>query len=97
MTIAPVVFPFPPRQSKSMEDNEQFKKFLEILFQLHINIPLVKALKKMPIYAKFMKEVFTRKRVRREFETVAMTKVYISILKNKLHVKKDDPCSFILP
>nr|KAJ0194075.1 hypothetical protein LSAT_V11C800418660 [Lactuca sativa] len=90
-TVAPTTLPFPPRKSKSKEDDGQFKNFLEILSQLHINIPFVEALKQMPTYAKFMKEVLTRKRVWREFETVAMTKNCTSIIKNKLHVKKDDP------
>ncbi|XP_052625653.1 uncharacterized protein LOC128132758 [Lactuca sativa] len=96
-TVAPTTLPFPPRKSKSNEDDGQFKKFLEILSQLHINIPFVEALKQMPTYAKFMKEVLTRKRVWREFETVAMTKSFTSIIKNRLPVKKDDPGSFILP
>ncbi|KAL7617558.1 hypothetical protein Lser_V15G01562 [Lactuca serriola] len=96
-TVAPTTLPFPPRKSKSNEDDGQFKKFLEILSQLHINIPFVEALKQMPTYAKFMKEVLTRKRVWREFETIAMTKSCTSIIKNRLPVKKDDPGSFILP
>ncbi|XP_023765362.1 uncharacterized protein LOC111913880 [Lactuca sativa] len=95
-TVATTTLPFPPRQNKSKVDDGKFKKFLEIFSQLHINIPFVEALKQMPTYAKFMKEVLTRKRVWREFETVAMTKSCTSIIKNKLPVKKDDPGSFIL-
>ncbi|XP_023730570.1 uncharacterized protein LOC111878297 [Lactuca sativa] len=71
---SPITFPFPPRQSKLKADDIQFKKFLEIFSQLHINIPFVEDLKKMPTYAKFMKYVLTRKTVFEEFETVAMTK-----------------------
>nr|KAJ0195904.1 hypothetical protein LSAT_V11C700352860 [Lactuca sativa] len=89
--VAPTTLPFPHRQSKSKEDDGQFKKFLEILSQLHINIPFVEALKQIPTYVKFMKEVLTRKRVWREFETIAMTKSCTSIIKNKLPVNKDDP------
>ncbi|XP_052485167.1 uncharacterized protein LOC128040456 [Gossypium raimondii] len=48
----------------------QFKKFLDILKQLHINIPLVKALKQIPNYVKFMKDILSKKRRLREFETL---------------------------
>ncbi|XP_023757538.1 uncharacterized protein LOC111906029 [Lactuca sativa] len=96
-TVAPTTLPFPPRKSKSKEDDGQFKKFLEILSQLHINIPFVEALKQMPTYAKFMKDILTKKRVFGEFETIAMTKSCTSIIQNKLPVKKDDPGSFVLP
>nr|KAJ0197883.1 hypothetical protein LSAT_V11C700377510 [Lactuca sativa] len=95
--VAPTNLPFPPRQSKSKVDEGKFKKFLEILSQLDINIPFVEALKQMPTYATFMKDVLTKKRVFGEFETVAMTKSCTSIIQNKLPVKKDDPGSFVLP
>ncbi|KAL7584098.1 uncharacterized protein LOC111901652 [Lactuca sativa] len=95
--VAPTNLPFPPRQSKSKVDDGQFKKFLEILSQLHINIPFVEALKQMPTYAKFMKDVLTKKRVFGEFETIAVTKSCTSIIQNKLPVKKDDPGGFVLP
>ncbi|CAH1417314.1 unnamed protein product [Lactuca virosa] len=88
VTVAPTTLPFPPRQNKSKVDDGKFKKFLEILSQLHINIPFVEALKQVPTYAKFMKDVLTKKRVFGEFETVAMTKSCTSIIQNKLPVKR---------
>ncbi|CAH1426857.1 unnamed protein product [Lactuca virosa] len=96
-TVAPTTLPFPPRENKSKVDDGQFKKFLEILSQLHINIPFVEALKQIPTYAMFMKDVLTKKRVFGEFEIVATTKSCTSIIQNKLPVKKDDPGSFVLP
>ena len=36
--------------------------FLDILKKLHINISFSKALEKMPTYAKFMKDLLTKKR-----------------------------------
>ncbi|XP_062118581.1 uncharacterized protein LOC133832224 [Humulus lupulus] len=53
--------PFPQRFQKQKLDS-QFKKFLDMLKQLHINIPLVEELEQMPNYVKFMKDVLTRKR-----------------------------------
>ncbi|KAL5544977.1 hypothetical protein UlMin_008761 [Ulmus minor] len=64
--------PFPQRLRKANQD-KQFGKFLEILKQLHINIPLVEALQQMPNYVKFMKDVLTNKIKLGEFETVGST------------------------
>ena len=53
--------PFPQRLKKTNQD-KQFGKFLEILKQLHINIPLIEAFEQMPNYVKFMKDIFKKKR-----------------------------------
>ncbi|XP_062099763.1 uncharacterized protein LOC133805599 [Humulus lupulus] len=68
-----------------------------MLKQLHINIPLVEALEKMPNYVKFMKDILTRKRRLGEFETVALTKECSSFLQNKLPPKMKDLGSFTIP
>ncbi|KAL5580208.1 hypothetical protein UlMin_012650 [Ulmus minor] len=88
--------PFPQRLRKANQD-KQFGKFLEILKQLHINIPLVEALQQMPNYVKFMKDVLTNKRRLGEFETVALTKEYSLLLKTKIPSKLKDPGSFTIP
>lgn len=44
-------------------DDTKFSKFMEILEQLTVNVPLVKALKQMLGYAKFMKDFVTKKRM----------------------------------
>ncbi|KAL5540535.1 hypothetical protein UlMin_043238 [Ulmus minor] len=64
--------PFPQRFQKQQQD-QQFRRFLDVLKQLHINIPLVEALEQMPNYVKFMKDMLTKKRRFGEFETVALT------------------------
>jgi len=48
------------RLHKEMRD-QQFPKFLEIFRKLEINIPLAKALDQMSLYAKFLKELITKK------------------------------------
>ncbi|GKE76654.1 hypothetical protein Tco_1542774, partial [Tanacetum coccineum] len=52
--------PFPKRLRKEKEEAQQ-KKFLENLKQLHINLPLIKALAQMLKYAKFLKGLLTNK------------------------------------
>lgn len=64
--------PYPARLKQDKED-AQFKKFLNVFKQLHINIPFVEALSQMPKYAKFMKDLLTNKRKLEELETVALS------------------------
>ncbi|KAM6551275.1 hypothetical protein CsatB_001083 [Cannabis sativa] len=88
--------PFPQRFRKQQQDG-QFRKFLDVLKQLHINIPLVEALEQMPNYVKFLKDILTKKRRLGEFETVALTKGCSAMLKNKIPPKLKDPGSFTIP
>ncbi|KAJ9548063.1 LOW QUALITY PROTEIN: hypothetical protein OSB04_020606 [Centaurea solstitialis] len=88
--------PFPGRlKNKNMD--KQFKKFLDIFKQLHINIPLVEALEQMPNYVKFLKDILSKKRKLNEFETVALTQECSAILTCKIPPKLKDPGSFTIP
>ena len=53
--------PFPQRLKQTKLD-EQFAKFLNMFRKLGINIPFVETLAQMPHYAKFMKEIISKKR-----------------------------------
>ncbi|KAI3463774.1 hypothetical protein Pfo_020437 [Paulownia fortunei] len=74
--------PFPQRFQKKRIDS-QFAKFLEIFKKIHINIPFADALEQMPNYAKFMKDVMSRKR-------------QLCYLQKKLPQKLKDPGSFTI-
>ncbi|KAJ9558375.1 hypothetical protein OSB04_012989 [Centaurea solstitialis] len=88
--------PFPQRvKPKNVDD--QFKKFLDVFKQLHINIPLVEALEQMPSYVKFLKDILNKKRRLGEFETVALTKECSALLTDKIPQKLKDPGSFTIP
>ncbi|KAJ9547052.1 hypothetical protein OSB04_019595 [Centaurea solstitialis] len=76
--------PFPGRL-KNQNMDKQFKKFLDIFKQLHINIPLVEALEQMPNYVKFLKDILSKKRKLNEFETVALTQECSAILTLRFH------------
>ncbi|XP_062080897.1 uncharacterized protein LOC133785694 [Humulus lupulus] len=86
-----------PRRFEKKKQDAQFKKFLDVLKQLHINILLVEALEQMPNYVKFMKDILTKKQRLGEFETVALTKECSSFLQNKLPPKMKNPGSFTIP
>ena len=70
---------------------------MEVFKKLHINIPFVDALEKMPSYVKFMKDILSRKRRLSEFETVNLTKECIAILQRKFPQKLKDSGSFTIP
>ncbi|XP_054778430.1 uncharacterized protein LOC129286499 [Prosopis cineraria] len=88
--------PFPQRfQKKALKD--QYKKFLGIFKQLHIYIPLIDALEQMLEYAKFLKEMLSKKRRLSECELVTLTEEYNAILLKKLPPKCHDLGSFSIP
>ncbi|XP_059277533.1 uncharacterized protein LOC132031566 [Lycium ferocissimum] len=86
---------FPQRLVKKADDGK-FLKFIERLKGLSINIPLVEALEQMPGYAKFMKDLVTKRR-HYSFETMGVTHHCSSILTKALVQKKEDPGAFTIP
>lgn len=61
----------------------QLNKFLDMLKQLQINIPLVEALEEMLNYVKFFKDILPKKRKFPKYETVALTKWCSTLVNNK--------------
>ncbi|GKE27228.1 DNA-directed DNA polymerase, partial [Tanacetum coccineum] len=88
--------PFPQILRKEKEEDQQ-KKFLENLKQLHINLPFIEALAQMPKYAKFLKGLLTNKVRLEEDCTITMNERCSSVLLNKLPSKEKDPWSFTIP
>jgi len=62
--------PYPQNPSKK-DKERQFARFMDIFKRLQINIPFVEAMEQMPTYAKFMKELLTKK-IRFSEETVEL-------------------------
>ncbi|KAK4737091.1 hypothetical protein R3W88_000788 [Solanum pinnatisectum] len=52
--------PFPQRLVKKTEEGK-YRKFISMLKQLSINMMLIEASEQMPRYAKFMKDLVTKK------------------------------------
>ncbi|XP_070009737.1 uncharacterized protein [Nicotiana sylvestris] len=82
--------PHPKRLAKKNGEN-QFKKFIDIMKSLSINVPLVEALEQMPSYAKLMKDLVTKKRSM-NCETIKMTHQVHS-----LAPKLEDSGAFTIP
>ncbi|XP_009763961.2 uncharacterized protein [Nicotiana sylvestris] len=87
--------PFPQRLQKK-NDDRMFTKFLSMLSQVQLNIPLIDVLREIPKYAKYIKDIVAHKRRVTEFETVALTEECTSRVQNKLPQKLKDPGSFTI-
>ncbi|GJX69614.1 putative nucleotidyltransferase, ribonuclease H [Tanacetum coccineum] len=88
--------PFHGRLEKEKE-KEQFRKFLKKFQQLSINIPFIKALEQMPIYAKFMKDLLSKKGRMEETSRITLNERFSAILLNEIPLKEKDPGSFTIP
>ncbi|XP_057747089.1 uncharacterized protein LOC130966322 [Arachis stenosperma] len=86
-----------PQQLKKKEDDNQFVRFLEIFKKLQINIPFAEAIEQMPLHAKFLKELITKKRSWKNNETVILTEECNAIIQHKLPQKLKDLGSFQIP
>ncbi|XP_038994739.1 uncharacterized protein LOC120118867 [Hibiscus syriacus] len=84
-----------PQRLKKYNDDFQFKKFIDILDQLYINFLLLEAIDQMLTYAKFLKEIVTKKMKVEKYETIVIAKEYCSVL-SKLPPKRKDHSNFVI-
>ncbi|KAM1145956.1 hypothetical protein ACFX19_038552 [Malus domestica] len=89
-----VHFPSRLKQSKK-EENE--KDILETFRKVQVNIPLLDAIKQVPRYAKFLKELCTTRRRISNKEVVQVSENVSAVLQRKLPPKCKDPGSFTIP
>ncbi|XP_050914125.1 uncharacterized protein LOC127128796 [Lathyrus oleraceus] len=94
----PVVkLPFPTRNKKKEKHEKNFEKFLEMFKKLEINIPFLEALEQMPSYAKFMKDIISKRRST-DIDSIVLTETCSAILQGmKIPVKKKDRGSVTIP
>ncbi|XP_070004956.1 uncharacterized protein [Nicotiana sylvestris] len=88
--------PFPQRLAK-YQKNEQYKKFLEILKQIQVSIPLIDALKEMSGYTKMMNDLMSLKFDFQNLATVILTQTYSAVVTRPIAEKLSDPGRFIVP
>ena len=88
--------PFPQRLQKSRKE-EQVSKFLDIFKKIEINIPFTEVINQMRLYAKFQKEILSKKRKIAEEGIVNFTVTCSAIIQQKLPAKMKDPGSFTIP
>ncbi|XP_075104627.1 uncharacterized protein LOC142178804 [Nicotiana tabacum] len=84
--------PFPQRLAKLKKD-DQYRKFMEILRQIQLNIPQMDALREMPGYAKMMKDLMPRKFDFQDLSTITLTQTCSAVVKRPMAQKLSDPCT----
>ncbi|XP_050916625.1 uncharacterized protein LOC127131754 [Lathyrus oleraceus] len=94
----PVVkLPFPTRNKKKGQHEKNFEKFLELFKKMDINIPLLEALEQMANYAKFMKDIISKRRIA-DTNPIILTETCSAILKGmKIPIKKKDRGDVTIP
>ncbi|KAJ9535703.1 hypothetical protein OSB04_un001141 [Centaurea solstitialis] len=88
--------PFPSRFANAKRENEE-KDILDTFRKVQVNIPLLDAIKQIPRYAKFLKELCTNRKKLKGNEKVNMSQNVSAILQKKLPPKCDDPGMFTIP
>ena len=87
--------PFPQRIQKAKKE-EQFSKFLEIFNKIEINIPFAEAINQIPNYAKFLKEILSKKKKIAGEGIVNLTATCSAVIQRSLPAKMKDPGSFTI-
>ena len=85
-----------PLNPEKLKLEGKFEKFVNILRKICIKLPFAEALSRMPLYAKFLKEIFSKKRAIEHNETIALAKETSAIIQ-EAPPKLRDPGSFAIP
>ncbi|XP_057505523.1 uncharacterized protein LOC130788837 [Actinidia eriantha] len=90
--------PFPQALAESRKD-KQNKDLYETFRRCEVNIPLLDAIKQVPRYAKFLKELCTikRKQKLKGCEKVRLGENVSAVIQRKLPAKCKDPGMFTIP
>ncbi|XP_070018298.1 uncharacterized protein [Nicotiana sylvestris] len=88
--------PFPQRLVKQKKE-DQYKKFMEMLRQIQLNISLMDALREMPGYEKMMKDLMSRKFDFQDLSIVTLTQTCSVVVTRSMAQKISDPGSFTIP
>ncbi|CAN6692802.1 unnamed protein product [Malus baccata var. baccata] len=91
-----VPVPFPRMFMKSKKEQTD-KEILDTFQKVQVNLPLLDAIKQVPKYAKFFKELCTNKKRFNDQETVALSEEVSAVLQRKLPPKLKDAGSFTIP
>ena len=87
--------PFPLRFMQSKKEENEID-ILETFRKVQVNIPLLDAIKQVPTYAKFLKELCTKRRRILDKEVVRVSENVSTVLQRKLPPKCFDPGSFTI-
>ncbi|XP_070031973.1 uncharacterized protein [Nicotiana tomentosiformis] len=96
-TLAPIPRPPPPFPQilTRKVDDSKLEKFYDILKQLSVNIPFMEVFQEMPGFAKYLKDLVTKKKTTKN-EVVNVTHRVSSIIATTTVQKKEDPRAFTI-
>ncbi|GKE35495.1 hypothetical protein Tco_1454817, partial [Tanacetum coccineum] len=69
----------------------RYAKFLDMIKEVRINVPLVDVLAGMPNYGKFLKDLISNKSKMEQISTAFLIEKCSAILQNKIPPKLGDP------
>ncbi|XP_043807659.1 uncharacterized protein LOC122722072 [Manihot esculenta] len=87
--------PFPERFAQSKREKEK-KEILKIFRKVQVNIPLLETIKKIPKYAKFLKDLWTNKRKLYGHEKIKVGENVSVVLQRKFPQKYKDKGMFVI-
>ncbi|XP_021862336.2 uncharacterized protein [Spinacia oleracea] len=88
--------PYPQKiVGKKLDD--QFSKFLDTISKLCVSLSFIEALKQMPHYSRFMRDILCGKRTCGPKDTVHLPESCIALLLSLFPPKLKDPGSFSIP
>ncbi|XP_070046499.1 uncharacterized protein [Nicotiana tomentosiformis] len=85
--------PFPQKLYREKLD-KQFERFMYMLKQVNVNLPFIEVLSQMPAYAKFLKEILTKKRKIEETSLADQTTIITEGIVKDVLVRVD---KFVFP
>ncbi|XP_070013929.1 uncharacterized protein [Nicotiana sylvestris] len=59
--------------------DKQFENFIEVLMQVHVNLPFTKVISQMPAYAMFLKEILSNKELEKEIGAIRSALVSLQL------------------
>ncbi|XP_027368228.1 uncharacterized protein LOC113874203 [Abrus precatorius] len=93
----PLSFPNRVTQNKKIAEVEMDKGIMETFRKVEANIALLEAIKQIPKYAKFLKDLCTHRRRLKGNEKVSMGRNVSAIIQPSISPKCKDPGTFTIP
>ncbi|GKB81679.1 reverse transcriptase domain-containing protein, partial [Tanacetum coccineum] len=86
-----------PQSLRKEKMKDQYKKFLDMICAVRINVPLIDVLAGIPNYGKFLKELISNKHKIKQISAAFLSDESSTMIQNKVPPKLGDPKSFNIP
>ncbi|GJX70936.1 reverse transcriptase domain-containing protein [Tanacetum coccineum] len=86
-----------PQRLRKEKMEAQYEKFLDVIREVRINVPLIDVLAGMPNYGKFLKELISNKHKIEQISVAFLSDESSAMIQNKVPPKLEDPGSFLIP